>query len=550
MVRALPSIDSPGKRAFKSLNFNYRLLILALMILGEKMLLEACVNTGNAQTSQGLGALVRNAQHWGLRFLVAFSGVFAVLTYVRLRNQLTWLDDTIRTTPIRLSWLWAHILLIALLMALSHLLYVNGNSSLAFGIEASAWILLGLFAALTAALCMAPWSVWSHVLRAPGTVWLYAGIAALLGTGAWSASQSLWVPVTGITFDLVRLVLLPVLPTLKSDDATRIVSTDHFAVEITNYCSGLEGMGLMLVFIAVWLHYFRREYIFPRALLLIPAGLIAMFCLNVLRIAALLLIGNAGYPDVAAFGFHSQAGWIAFTLVACGVVSLSRRSAWLNRDAAPAGQSHRSENKTAPYLIPLLAILGAGAISRAFSGTFETFYALRWAAGAAALICYRKALLTLHWRFSWRGPAVGALVFVLWIVAADLLIPDATMPSELVRLGSGEQTLWIATRLTGSIFLVPLAEELGYRGYLMRRLVSVDFDQVPYRAVTPVAIGITAIAFGVVHGALWGPGILAGMAYGGLAAHRNSLGEAVAAHATTNALLGAAVLLFGDWRLW
>jgi hypothetical protein len=40
------------------------------------------------------------------------------------------------------------------------------------------------------------------------------------------------------------------------------------------------------------------------------------------------------------------------------------------------------------------------------------------------------------------------------------------------------------------------------------------------------------------------------MAYGGLAAHRNSLGEAVAAHATTNALLGAAVLLFGDWRLW
>ncbi len=34
-----------------------------------------------------------------------------------------------------------------------------------------------------------------------------------------------------------------------------------------------------------------------------------MFALNALRIAILMLIGNAGFPDVAAYGFHSQAGW-------------------------------------------------------------------------------------------------------------------------------------------------------------------------------------------------------------------------------------------------
>ncbi len=91
----------------------------------------------------------------------------------------------------------------------------------------------------------------------------------------------------------------------------------------------------MLAFSSAWLLYFRHEYIFPRALLLIPASIAAIFALNVLRIAALMLIGDAGFPDVAVYGFHSQAGWIAFNAVACALVLFSRRSAWLNRAVTP-----------------------------------------------------------------------------------------------------------------------------------------------------------------------------------------------------------------------
>jgi exosortase/archaeosortase family protein len=56
--------------------------------------------------------------------------------------------------------------------------------------------------------------------------------------------------------------------------------------------------------------------------------------LGVLRIAILMLIGNAGFPDVAAYGFHSQAGWIAFNSVACGLAFLSRRGSGFNHAVA------------------------------------------------------------------------------------------------------------------------------------------------------------------------------------------------------------------------
>jgi len=58
------------------------------------------------------------------------------------------------------------------------------------------------------------------------------------------------------------------------------------------------------------------------------------------------------------------------------------------------------------------------------------------------------------------------------------------------------------------------------------------------------------VVFGIVHGALWLPGIVAGLAYGLILIRRGRLGEAVAAHATTNALVVMAVLASGQWQLW
>src|SRR5205814_2154908 len=131
-------------------------------------------------------------------------------------------------------------------------------------------------------------------------------------------------------------------------------------------CSGLEGMGLMLVFGALWLGFFHQDYRFPRALLLIPVGMGLMFLLNSVRIAALILIGHAGARSVALGGFHSQAGWIAFNCVALGLVSIAGRVPWLSSGRKPA-VIDRIESSPDAYLVPFLAILAATMVSRATS---------------------------------------------------------------------------------------------------------------------------------------------------------------------------------------
>jgi exosortase E/protease (VPEID-CTERM system) len=306
----------------------------------------------------------------------------------------------------------------------------------------------------------------------------------------------------------------------------------------------------MLAFSCAWLLYFRREYIFPRALLLIPASVITIFVLNVLRIAALILIGDAGFPDVAVYGFHSQAGWIAFIAVACGLVLLSRQSTWLNRTAALHEASPSTHNPTALYLMPLLAVLAAGSVSRAFSGSFEFFYPLRVIAGLLVLAHYRRRLAAIDWRCSWRGPAVGSCIFLMWIVAAHFLVPQSAMPEKLAAAPASLRWIWIASRIAGAVLIVPIAEELAYRGYLMRRLIKADFESVPYHAVRWPALAIAAVVFGLAHGVLWLPGTVAGLAYGWVLVRRGRLGEAVAAHAVTNALIAVSALEWNQWQLW
>jgi CAAX prenyl protease-like protein len=107
----------------------------------------------------------------------------------------------------------------------------------------------------------------------------------------------------------------------------------------------------------------------------------------------------------------------------------------------------------------------------------------------------------------------------------------------------------LAMRVVGAVCTVPIAEELAFRGFLARRLVAVDFERVSFRTFTWVAFIGSSIAFGLMHGR-WLAGTIAGMAYALIVYRRGELGDAVAAHAITNALIAAYVLATGAWLLW
>src|SRR5262249_48518838 len=141
-------------------------------------------------------------------------------------------------------------------------------------------------------------------------------------------------------------------------------------------------------------------------------------------------------------------------------------------------------------------------------------------------------------------------VFVLWIA----LIPSAigepsALRDGLAHLSPAWTAIWLIFRIAGATVTVPLAEELAFRGYLLRRLQSSDWRDLSPRAFTWIWLLISSFLFGVMHGA-WLAGTLAGLAYAFAVLRRGQLMDAVLAHAVTNALLAAYVLATGAWALW
>lgn len=527
-----------------------RLALLGLALVLEKQILGRAIDFDRAQAAHGVGAVFFWAYHRGQFVLTAFLGTLVAFALARSGRDVAAVSARMSTAPIRPLPLAVHALLLALLLPLCRMAYAPGLPSTTQGLLLGLIVLLALLAILMVLAAASPLKLWAQLASCARPVWPYALASATIALVAWHWSQALWAPTARLTFILAQPLLRPLIPSLEIDAAQQLFITDSFGVRIDELCSGLEGMGLMVAFVAAWLAAFRQEYRFPRALLLLPAGALAMFALNILRITLLVLIGYYVSPEVAEHGFHSQAGWILFIAAACMLVWSSRRVAWLCPGASLPKPLERAANPAASYLLPLLTLLGAGMVAKAASGGFETLYPLRLIAGGAALILCRKGWRSLDWSCSWRGLLGGVLIGTLWLGYSRLLQRAQPMPQALSDLPDAGRVLWISCRALCATIVVPIAEELAYRGFLQRRLMAVDFESVAFGAVRWPAILISSIAFGAVHGLFWPVGILAGVLFGLISVRTGRIGEAVVAHAISNLIIAIAVLVFGAWQLW
>jgi CAAX prenyl protease-like protein len=263
-------------------------------------------------------------------------------------------------------------------------------------------------------------------------------------------------------------------------------------------------------------------------------------------------VGTLISPRIAVGGFHSQTGWIAFNLVGLGLIAGAHRCRWfLARDPEPRDPTRSSP--TASHLMPLLTLVGSAMVTGAFTEGFDRAYPLRMAGVLAVLCWYRRdyAAWRPSWSLSWSWGAVGigAAVFGLWMALEPAPVGSPAGFDPRRELTPAWAVAWLVARVVGSVLIVPLAEELAFRGYLIRRLISADFREVLPGRLTWVSLAASSVAFGALHGR-WLAGTLAGLAYA-LALHRRgSLGDAVLAHATTNALIAAYVLATATWSLW
>ena len=141
-------------------------------------------------------------------------------------------------------------------------------------------------------------------------------------------------------------------------------------------------------------------------------------------------------------------------------------------------------------------------------------------------------------------------VFGLWLLlepAADSRKTQLAL--SLAEISAGPAAIWLVFRVFGSVLIVPLVEELAFRGYILRKLIARDFEKVSFTRFTWFSFLVSSVLFGLLHGR-WLAGTLAGMAYALALRRRGQLGDAVLAHGTTNALIAGTVLAQERWALW
>ncbi|MGD0941426.1 MAG: exosortase E/protease, VPEID-CTERM system [Terracidiphilus sp.] len=489
--------------------------------------------------------------------------------------------------PFGRIFLAGHLVCITAVLCMS-LAARNGSVWPAF--DPFSYIKSGIFflgAALLAFACIPPRS-WIVATRSTGLLWFYALLAGVaswfFGTPVrllWGATSTAQAGIMqGVTLEAVRAGLSVFLRDIVVDRATFTIGTPNYLIEIAPGCSGVEGLGLVLIFTSLWLWYFRKEARFPQALLLIPCALACSWLLNIVRLCALILLMNSKGSSDAANGLHASAGWISFTVIALGFSVAMQRLSWTSRGPVAAGRNSgdpqggaagsatgataqigedRGESPAIrAFLVPFLAILAASFLSKAASGTFEWLYPLRFFAAFAALTYFWPELKKLNWRFGWIAPLSGVGVFLVWIAPALLAHRQAasSIGPALAALSPAARWSWIDIRVAAAVITVPIAEELAFRGYLARRFVSREFEQVSFSRLTLLPIALSSVAFGLMHMQNFGDwrhlmlGTLAGVAFAVALRWKGRIGDAVVAHATCNLLLAVWVLGFGDWAQW
>ena len=418
------------------------------------------------------------------------------------------------------------------------------------------WICCGASVLATWCLAAMPMRFWTQVLRRGWPVLLAGSLVGIFALGFGLSTGRLWRSLHNLTFESVRAVLQVFAQDVVCRSDTFELGIGDFVVSIAPECSGFEGIGLTWAFLGAYLLLFRKDLRFPQALLLVPIGTVVIWSFNVLRLVLLLVLGASGHAEVALGGFHSQAGWLAFNIVGLGLVAISRQFQLFSKNGLinELPRETAVSNPTASFLGPMLAIVAASMITAAVSnGEFDSLYPTRVVAAGLAFWILRKGYTAGTWSWSWPAVGIGILVFVFWMALEPLntsaVEESQTIPRVLFAMPGYLAVAWVTLRVFGSVVFVPLAEELAFRGYLTRRLIAADFESVPADRFTWPSFLISSLLFGAMH-QRWVAGTIAGMLYALAVYHRGRLGDAVLAHATTNALIAAVVLTTGAWTLW
>lgn len=509
--------------------------LLALVITHQFFVTFDCGETGAYQSCSFLQSLVARA--------LVMLAAFAFLVWARPQNFSGFLlaaqDHTAK------GWALLHIAGVGLLWlplilaGTQDLVGFFRTASLIWGAGAGLAIIGGAF-------WIAPPMAWAAVLRKDRYVLLLVLIGAALVPDLADMILPIWdwQVITNATFSAVFFLLSLFSARTFADPPAYIIGVDDFAVHIAQQCSGVEGVALVTAFVCLYALIFRKEIRFPHYwLVVLPVAIMLSLALNIVRIAALVLIGAFVSPELAVNGFHSYAGWLFFTLLALGIVYGVQTIRWLHRDPARLDRaSPLQHDPVAVLILPFVVFMLASVITQALFPHPALGYPLV-AAGLAAVVWYfRNQLRNLNWVFDPVGLGLGALVGVAWVLVADTGSEGTALSEALDGLAPVMLAIWVICRLVGTVLLVPLVEEMFFRGYLLTRLDRGGL------AMRVLAIAVSSALFAALHGR-WMAAGLAGVIFALVMLRRGRLTDAVQAHVAANLVVAIWALARFDFAL-
>jgi len=217
-------------------------------------------------------------------------------------------------------------------------------------------------------------------------------------------------------------------------------------------------------------------------------------------------------------------------------------------------------SSSAAYVAPFGVYIGLLAVERFIPLPVPELHAIRLVAVAAVIALVSWPILGLRPSAPWASIGVGIAVFLIWI-GPDLVFgyrhhwlfenPVTGKAASALPPPLRNDGFFLPIRLITTAAVVPIVEELFWRGWLMRWILdSRDFLKIPLGTWRPLSFWLVAILFASEHGPYWEVGLLAGVVYNWWIIRTKCLADCILAHAVTNAILAAYVLAAGQWQYW
>ena len=220
------------------------------------------------------------------------------------------------------------------------------------------------------------------------------------------------------------------------------------------------------------------------------------------------------------------------------------------------------------YVLPLI-VFGAFLLLETYWPEAKWWlYPAKTLATGICLWLLRREFKILSWRWSWLAILIGVVVAFQWVGMEEVFRKYWQYPPLPVLGGKGTWAeeyfnpqvyfggrnpsfwIWIAIRMTGAVIVVPIMEELFWRGFMLR------FFESRFRYFEKIQLGefgwysCLAVAglFALTH-SWYISAFVCALLYNWLIYKTKSILACVVAHGLTNLLLWVYILYFNAWWL-